>query len=103
MKLKFGTTAWLKMDAYTKSNFQDYFFRDALYYFMKIFDPDRILRKKRSLHRRQYKYIIIYSDKAWHIDKLKQYGIVINGCIDRFLRNIFWIEANSATDKRLHG
>lgn len=36
-------------------------------------------------------------DNVWYIDfydKLKLYGIVINGCIDGFLRNIIWMEVN---------
>lgn len=71
--------------------------RDTVYHLMKILDPDGILkRKRRRLHRRQY--VSNGPDNVWHIDsydKLKPYGIAINGCIDGFSRNIIWMEANS--------
>jgi DNA-binding Lrp family transcriptional regulator len=71
--------------------------RDTVYHLMKILDPNGILkRKKRRLHRRQY--VSNGPDHVWHVDsydKLKPYGIAINGCIDGFSRSVIWLEANS--------
>ncbi|CAL9702157.1 unnamed protein product [Knipowitschia caucasica] len=51
-------------------------------------------RKRRRLRRRQY--FAQGPNFVWHIDsydKLKPYGICINGCIDGFSRNIIWLRA----------
>ena len=70
--------------------------RDIVYQLLKILDPDGILkRKRRRLHRRPY--VSKGPDYVWHVDsydKLKPYGIGINGCIDGFSRHIIWLEAN---------
>ena len=64
---------------------------------MKILDPEGIAaRKRHRLRRRQYKSK--GPNFVWHIDsydKLKPYGIAINGCIDGFSRNIVWLEAST--------
>ncbi|KAL3976399.1 hypothetical protein ACER0C_022285 [Sarotherodon galilaeus] len=52
------------------------------------------VRQTRSLKRRQY--FAQGPNFVWHIDsydKLKPYGIYINGCIDGFSRNIIWLRA----------
>ncbi|KAJ8303145.1 hypothetical protein KUTeg_019541 [Tegillarca granosa] len=71
--------------------------RNTVYHLMKILDPDGILsRKRKRLHRRQY--VSNGPDYVWHVDsydKLKPYGIAINGCIDGYSRNIIWLEANT--------
>ena len=71
--------------------------RDTVYEIMKILDPEGIAaRKRHRLRRRQYKSK--GPNFVWHIDsydKLKPYGIAINGCIDGFSRNIVWLEAST--------
>ncbi|XP_019206659.1 uncharacterized protein LOC109196682 [Oreochromis niloticus] len=52
------------------------------------------VRQTRRLRRRQY--FAQGPNFVWHIDsydKLKPYGICINGCIDGFSRNIIWLRA----------
>lgn len=67
---------------------------------LKILDPHGVsIRKRRRLRRRQY-----HSNGPnfiWHIDsydKLKPYGIGINGCIDGFSRKIIWVRASPTTN-----
>ncbi|OWF36819.1 uncharacterized protein LOC110441094 [Mizuhopecten yessoensis] len=67
--------------------------RDIVQNLMKIIDPIGVeLRLTRRLRRRQY------NGKGpnflWHIDsydKLKRYGLCVNGCIDGFSRCIMWL------------
>ncbi len=63
---------------------------------LQILDPIGIdQRKRRRLRRRQYKGV--EPNSTWHIDgydKLKPYGICVNGCIGGFSRNSIWLEAN---------
>lgn len=61
----------------------------------RLMDPVGVeLRKKKRLIRRRY-----YAkgpNWCWHIDsydKLKPYGICINGCVDGFSRKVIWVEA----------
>ena len=60
---------------------------------MHILDPKGIeLRKKGRLKRRQY--FAKGPNYLWHVDsydKLKPYGLCINGCIDGFSRRIIWL------------
>ncbi|KAF5280782.1 hypothetical protein FQR65_LT14981, partial [Abscondita terminalis] len=56
-------------------------------------------RRRRRLRRRQY------SNRGpnylWHVDsydKLKRYGICINGCIDGFSRHIIWLRASTTSN-----
>ena len=62
---------------------------------LHILDPNGISTRKRNrLRRRMYQNP--GPDFMWHIDgydKLKPYGICINGCIDGFSRHIIWLEA----------
>ncbi|XP_035996634.1 uncharacterized protein LOC118564068 [Fundulus heteroclitus] len=62
---------------------------------IKILDPEGVeLRRARRLRRRQY--ISRGPNALWHMDsydKLKPFGIAINGCIDGFSRHIMWMEA----------
>ncbi|CAG2227927.1 unnamed protein product [Mytilus edulis] len=59
---------------------------------MLILDPIGVMqRKRRRLNRRMY--FNTGPNYTWHIDsndKLKPYGIVINGCSDGFSRLIVW-------------
>ena len=70
--------------------------QDTVRLLLKILDPIGVdKRKRRRLRRRQYNGV--GPNYTWHIDgydKLKPYGICVNGCIDGFSRNIIWLEAN---------
>ncbi|KAJ8298966.1 hypothetical protein KUTeg_023026, partial [Tegillarca granosa] len=62
-------------------------------------------RRRRRLVRRRY-----YAkgpNFIWHLDsydKLKPYGIAINGCIDDFSRHVIWFEANyTSSDPKVVG
>ncbi|XP_071944693.1 uncharacterized protein [Antedon mediterranea] len=62
---------------------------------LNLLDPEGVeARRRRRLHRRIYH--VPGPNYIWHIDsydKLKPYGICINGCIDGFSRHIIWLEA----------
>jgi hypothetical protein len=62
---------------------------------LKLLDPEGVERRSRGrLRRRQYS--CPGPNFVWHIDsydKLKPYGIAINGCIDGYSRQIIWLEA----------
>ena len=61
-----------------------------------ILDPDGVkLRSRRRLRRRLYRNL--GPNYLWHMDsydKLKPYGICINGAIDGFSRQIIWLKAD---------
>ena len=66
---------------------------------MSILDPEGCdLRRRRRLRRRQY-----YAkgpNYLWHVDsydKLKQYGLCVNGCIDGFSRKIIWCKVTCSS------
>ena len=67
--------------------------RDTVHDLLKLLDPAGIsIRKRKRLRRRQY--VSKGPNYVWHIDsydKLKPYGIAINGCIDGFSRNVIWL------------
>ena len=67
--------------------------RDTVQVLMQILDPIGVeLRLKRRLRRREY--FARGPDYLWHIDsydKLKKFGLCINGCIDGFARQIIWV------------
>lgn len=62
-------------------------------------DPQGVeIRKRRRLRRRQYHNK--GPNYLWHVDsydKLKPYGICINGCIDGFSRHIIWLRTGSTS------
>lgn len=68
--------------------------RETVRILQQILDPNGVERRsKRRLKRRQY--VSMGPDYTWHMDsydKLKPYGLCINGCIDGFSRNIIWLE-----------
>lgn len=69
-------------------------------------DPDAsAIRRSRRLNRRQY--FAQGPNYIWHVDsydKLKPYGICINGCIDGFSRKIIWLKAAyTSSDPRVIG
>ena len=69
---------------------------------IQLFDPGGVSnRLRRRLRRRRYN--VPGPNFMWHVDshdKLKEYGICINGCVDGFSRRIIWMEAgcNSNSD-----
>jgi hypothetical protein len=69
--------------------------RDTIYQLMQLLDPNGMHgRKRRRLMRR--KFSSPGPNYVWHVDsydKLKPYGIAINGCIDGYSRYIIWLEA----------
>ena len=62
---------------------------------LHILDPEGIAsRRARRLRRRRY--TSRGPNWVWHVDgydKLKPYGIAINGCVDGFSRYVLWLEA----------
>ncbi|KAJ8310790.1 hypothetical protein KUTeg_012655, partial [Tegillarca granosa] len=73
---------------------------------LSLLDPEGVEhRRRRRLVRRRY-----YAkgpNFIWHLDsydKLKPYGIAINGCIDGFSRHVIWLEANyTSSDPKVVG
>ncbi|XP_032365456.1 uncharacterized protein LOC116680989 [Etheostoma spectabile] len=69
--------------------------QDTIRRIIKLVDPQGVeLRRARRLRRRQYS--CRGPNALWHMDgydKLKPYGIAINGCIDGFSRYVLWMEA----------
>ena len=73
---------------------------------LRLLDPEGTeLRQRHCLRRRQYhakgpNYI-------WHVDsydKLRPYGICINGCIDGYSRKIIWLNSfRTSSDPRVIG
>lgn len=78
--------------------------RETVRILQQILDPNGVERRsRRRLKRRQY--VSMGPDYTWHIDsydKLKPYGLCINGCIDGFSRNIIWLECyRTSSDPRI--
>ena len=73
--------------------------QDTVRLLLQILDPAGVeQRKQRRLKRRKYKGV--GPNYVWHLDsydKLKPYGICINGCIDGFSRRIIWLRASTTT------
>ncbi|KAL7870469.1 hypothetical protein SRHO_G00079660, partial [Serrasalmus rhombeus] len=69
--------------------------QDTIRRIIKLVDSQGVeLRRARRLRRRQYS--CRGPNALWHMggyDKLKPYGIAINGCIDGFSRYVLWLEA----------
>ena len=70
---------------------------------IKHLDPHGVqTRRAKRLQRRQYNGR--GPNFLWHIDsydKLKRFGICINGCIDGYSRKLIWLEATSNTNNPL--
>lgn len=68
--------------------------RETVRLLLQILDPKGVqCRLRRRLRRR--KYLSKGPDYTWHIDsydKLKPYGLCVNGCIDGFSGFIIWME-----------
>ena len=73
--------------------------QDAVRLLLQILDPAGVAqRKRRRLRRRKYRGV--GPNYIWHVDsydKLKPYGICVNGCIDGFSRQIIWLEAGTTS------
>ena len=71
--------------------------RDTVYQLMHVLDPDGIKsRLRKRLVRRRYSSL--GPNFVWHVDsydKLKPYGIAINGCVDGYSRYVVWLEAST--------
>ena len=73
-----------------------YVSRDTVAEILRCLDPEGVeLRRRNRLVRRNY-----YArgpNYNWHIDsydKLKPYGLAINGCVDGFSRHIIWMNVS---------
>lgn len=78
--------------------------QDTVRELLLYLDPKGVeMRKRKRLRRRQYHNK--GPNYLWHMDsydKLKPYGICINGCIDGFSRQIIWLRAGStASDPKV--
>lgn len=78
--------------------------RETVRLILGFLDPEGVqVRRRRRLRRRQYR--VAGPNFLWHIDsydKLKPYGICINGCIDGFSRQMIWLKAyHNNSDPRL--
>lgn len=71
--------------------------RDTVNELMKVLDPVSVQsRLRRNLKRRRY--VSPGPNFVWHVDsydKLKPYGIAINGCLDGYSRYVVWLEAST--------
>ncbi|KAJ8049043.1 hypothetical protein HOLleu_01595 [Holothuria leucospilota] len=74
--------------------------RDVVMHVIRALDPEGVrLRRRRRLERRMY--LSVGRNFAWHLDsydKLKPYGVAINGCIDGFSSRVLWLRANSTNN-----
>lgn len=78
--------------------------RDTVRHLLGILDPNGVnQRRRRRLQRRLYRGV--GPNFTWHMDsydKIKPYGICINGCIDGFSRKMVWLEAHyTSSDPRV--
>ncbi|XP_061096945.1 uncharacterized protein LOC133127793 [Conger conger] len=75
--------------------------QDTIRQIIQLIDPQGVdLRRAQRLRRRQYN--TKGPNALWHMDsydKLKPYGIGINGCIDGFSRFVVWMEATNNDPK----
>lgn len=73
--------------------------QEAVRLILQHLDPLGVdTRRKRKLRRRRYRNK--GPNFLWHLDcydKLKPFGICINGCIDGFSRYVLWLRASSNT------
>lgn len=73
------------------------FRKEDIRHILSILDPKGVaLRQQRHLKRRTYNSK--GQNFLWHLDsydKLKPFGICINGCIDGFSQKLMWLEAHT--------
>ncbi|XP_073798490.1 uncharacterized protein [Danio rerio] len=80
--------------------------KEDVRFVLKELDPVGVsVRRARRLRRRNY--FAKGPNFIWHLDsydKLKPYGVCINGCIDGFSRKIIWLNAyTTSSDPKLIG
>ena len=69
--------------------------QETVRHLLHVIDPSGIKNRSRGRLRRRV-YCNPGPNFMWHMDsydKLKPYGICINGCVDGFSRNVIWLEA----------
>jgi len=73
---------------------------------LSILDPEGV-KRRRSRRLRRRAYFSKGPNFIWHqdsYDKLKPFGICINGCIDGFSRKVIWLKAyNTSSDPNVIG
>ena len=73
--------------------------RESIRHILKLVDPRGVeMRSKHRLIRR--KYFSQGPNYCWHIDsydKLKPYGLCINGCVDGFSRKMMWVKVGKTS------
>ena len=80
--------------------------KEMVRHILSLLHPEGVnSRRTRRLHRRAY--FAKGPNYIWHFDsydKLKPYGICINGCIDGFARKMIWLKAyNTSSDPKVIG
>ncbi len=80
--------------------------KEEIRHLLSILDPEgTVHRRSRRLTRRSY--FAKGPNYIWHMDsydKLKPFGICLNGCIDGFSRIIVWLKAyNTSIDPKIIG
>jgi hypothetical protein len=80
--------------------------KEDVRHILQIMDPEGVeQRRAKRLHRRSY--FTKGPNYIWHIDsydKLKPYGICINGCIDGYSRKMIWLNAyKTSSDPKVIG
>jgi len=80
--------------------------RETVSFLLQILDKEGVnLRRKGNIVRRCY--LSKGPNFVWHLDsydKLKPYGICVNGCIDGFSRKLIWLEAyRTSSDPKVIG
>ena len=71
--------------------------RDTVQTLMQIIDPEGVENHLSRRHKRRA-YFATGPNFLWHLDsydKLKRYGLYINGCIGGFSRCIMWLNAST--------
>ena len=74
--------------------------RDTVLGLMQLLDPEGIACRKRNRLKRR-RYINPGPNFTWHMDsydKLKPYGIAINGCIDGYSSCLIWLRAGTTNN-----
>lgn len=73
--------------------------RHVVHTLLQILDQDGIILRRRGRLKRRA-YFAKEPNFLWHLDsydKLKPFGLCINGCIDGFSRQLMWINVHSTS------
>ncbi|KAF7642204.1 hypothetical protein LDENG_00262620 [Lucifuga dentata] len=80
--------------------------KEDVHFLLKELDP-RGDELRRTRHLNRWQYFTKGPNYIWHLDsydKLKPFGICINGCIDGFSRKIIWLNAfTTSSDPKIVG